>query len=116
MASKRSTTTGRATRAVVPTPTPRIGAAEAPVRLEVRPTRDQKSLVEEAASSLGQTVASFMLSTVLERANEVLLSRVRVLSDRDRDVLLSALDDEEPPVALRRAFAERKRSLRKRRA
>ena len=70
------------------------GGSKTSVRIEVRPTRAQKALVEEAASSLGQTVASFMLSTVLERANEVLLSRVRVLGDRDRDALLRALDEE----------------------
>ncbi len=105
MATKRSTT---------PSPSrPSGGGSSTAVRIEVRPTRAQKALVEEAASSLGQTVASFMLSTVLERANEVLLSRVRVLGDRDRDVLLRALDDEEPPRSLVRAFASRKKRQRK---
>ena len=41
-------------------------------RLELRSTQDQKTIIEKAASLMGQSVTSFMLSNVLKDAMEVI--------------------------------------------
>jgi len=53
---------------------------------------DLKKRVEEAASLMGLTVTDFVVSTLSERASEVLERQRRLtLSDRDRDRFLAAL-------------------------
>ncbi len=73
-------------------------------RLEFRLSREQKELIERAASALGQTVSDFATSILVVRAERALqeASETR-LSHRDRDVFLAMLDDAEPNEALRKA-------------
>jgi uncharacterized protein (DUF1778 family) len=46
--------------------------AQKNARLELRSTHDQKVLIEKAASLMGQSVTSFVLSNVLKDAMEVI--------------------------------------------
>ena len=79
-------------------------------RIEVRVTRELKEAFEAAAAYLGQSVSEFVVATVRARAFEVSAQRARtVLSNRDRDRFLAALDAAEPSAALR-ASAEKYRS------
>lgn len=47
-------------------------AAEKSARLELRSTPEQKSMIERAASLMGESVTSFVLSTVLRDARRVI--------------------------------------------
>lgn len=74
-------------------------------RLDVRLPDDNKKLIEQAASLLGQTVSAFTVSTLVREAQEV-VERFAVLrlSGRDRDAFLAALDNPpEPNTRLRKA-------------
>ena len=75
-------------------------------RLDVRLDPDRKTLVEQAASLLGQTVSSFTVSTLVREAREVIERFGSILlGDRDRDVFLAALDNPPKPNArLKKAF------------
>jgi uncharacterized protein (DUF1778 family) len=74
-------------------------------RLDVRLPEDNKKLIEQAASFLGQTVSAFTVATLVHEAQEVVerFGMLR-LGKRDRDVFLSALDNPpEPNARLRKA-------------
>ncbi len=78
-------------------------------RLEFRLSREQKELIERAASAVGKTVSDFATSILVVRAQKALQEASETkLSHRDRDVFLAVLDDTEPNEALRKA-AERYR-------
>lgn len=67
-------------------------------RLDVRLTREKKELIEQAAAASGQTVTDFTVSTLCRRARKVLRDeQVLVLSDRDRDAFLAALENPPKP-------------------
>lgn len=77
-------------------------------RLAFRMKPELKTRVEEAAALMGLTVTDFVVSTLAERAAEVLERQsTLVLSDRDRDLFLEALSRPGQPipklVAARRA-------------
>jgi uncharacterized protein (DUF1778 family) len=74
-------------------------------RLDVRLTREKKELIEQAAAASGQSVTDFTVSTLCRRARKVLRDeQVLVLSDRDRDAFLAALENPpKPNKALLRA-------------
>lgn len=74
-------------------------------RLDFRIRSDHKLLLERAASYEGQTVTGFAMSTLVERAKEIVAEHeTLVLSNRDRDRFLELLDDtSEPTPALVRA-------------
>src|SRR5438093_322661 len=74
-------------------------------RFDVRLSRQAKTLIEEAAALTGQSLSDFAVSTLLEKANQILhAQRVRSLSVRDARIFLSVLDsEEEPNTALREA-------------
>lgn len=73
-------------------------------RLEVRISRLHKVLIEEAAALAGQPVASFAVSTLVERAESMVREHeVTRLSARDRKLFFQALDQAEPNPVLRRA-------------
>jgi uncharacterized protein (DUF1778 family) len=74
-------------------------------RVDFRLPSQAKAVIEEAAALTGQSLSDFAVSTLLERANELLhQNRTRVLSDRDARVFLKMLDsNEEPNAALRKA-------------
>lgn len=71
-------------------------------RINLRTSQEVKEMIERAAAAVGATVSSFMLQNATEVARRVLAEQeVIVLSDRDRDAFLNALDNPpEPPQAL----------------
>lgn len=67
--------------------------APATARIDIRLRSDLKQLVEEAAELSSQTVASFVASTVVERAKIVIESQQRLrLGQADAEAFLAALD------------------------
>ncbi len=80
-------------------------------RLNFRLPEELKATIEKAAARLGQSVSDFAVSTLVREAREVNREHdVTELSDRDRDVFVSILDDADarPNEALA-AAAERYR-------
>lgn len=62
-------------------------------RIDVRLRPDLKALVEEAAELSGQTVASFVASTAIERAKSVVDSAQRIrLGRKDAEAFLAAVE------------------------
>lgn len=77
-------------------------------RLEVRMDRNHKSLVEQAAEFLGQTLSAFTVSTLVEKAREVVQQHQGIqLTDRDRDRFLTMLDHPPRPNAALKKAAKR---------
>lgn len=75
-------------------------------RINVRLPQELKETIEQAASALGQSVSEFTVSTVVREAREVLQEvQMTRLTNRDRDLFLSALDelDRRPNQALQLA-------------
>ena len=74
-------------------------------RLVLRLAPEVKTLIERAASTLGQTVAEFAVSQLVRDARNVLRDReITTLSGRDRQVFLAILgEDTEPNAALKKA-------------
>ncbi|SRR6266540_7518060 len=67
--------------------------SEATARIDIRLREDLKQLVEEAAELSSQTVASFVTSTVIERAKTVIESAQRIrLGRSDAEAFLTALE------------------------
>ena len=67
-------------------------------RLEFRSTPAQKSIIERAASLLGESVTSFVLSTVLGKAEKVIHEhQITVLSMRDWDLFQEIVEKEVAP-------------------
>lgn len=85
--------------------TPVMEATEKSARLELRSTPEQKSMIERAASLMGESVTSFVLSTVLRDARRVIHEHnVTVLSLADWSRFIAILEsDEEPAPALTEA-------------
>ncbi len=77
-------------------------------RLSLRLDKLTKKKIEQAATVAQCSVNSFILSSVLEKAEEVIRKHEEmVLSDRDRDIFFEALLNPPPPnEALIDAFAE----------
>jgi uncharacterized protein (DUF1778 family) len=76
-------------------------------RMDFRLSSQTKELIEQAAALTGQTLSDFAISTLAERARQVIQQEsVRVLSRRDAERFLTLLDETEPNEALRKA-AER---------
>jgi uncharacterized protein (DUF1778 family) len=75
----------------------------------IEPTR--KEMIEQAASLLGMSLTQFAKTALIDRAQEVVRQHTAtVLSDRDRDIFLAALDaDIKPNVAARRAIKRYRR-------
>jgi uncharacterized protein (DUF1778 family) len=89
-------------------------AAKREARLNFRLPSDLKSVIEEAAAALGQSVSDYAVSTLVKDAQAVLdSSTVTRLSARDRDRVLAALDDSDrkPAKALRDAAKRYKKRM-----
>ena len=88
-------------------------AAGTDARLSVRLDESIKAEIADAAALLGQSVSDFTVTTLLRRAKEVKAEEgLTRLTNRDRDLFLSIVDDEtaEPNAKLAaaaRAFEER---------
>lgn len=68
-------------------------------RINLRTTQELKELIERAAFMTGASVSSFMLQSSVDVARRVLAEQeVIVLSDRDRDAFLKALDNPTEPT------------------
>ena len=90
-----------------------VTVAEGVARINFRLPTDIKDVIERAALVSGQTMTDFAIQTLVRTAHEVLeRQQARTLSERDRDIFLTMLDDEsEPNEALRSAFAARERLI-----
>jgi uncharacterized protein (DUF1778 family) len=67
-------------------------------RLSIRLDRQQKEAIEKAASIQGLSLTDFVTLVSYREAQDVLRNQdVLVLSDRDRDLFLQALDQSPPP-------------------
>ncbi len=63
-------------------------------RLNFRLPGELKRTIEQAAAHLGQSVSDFAVSALVQNARQVIEQHdVTQLSDRDRDVFISLLDD-----------------------
>ncbi len=75
-------------------------------RLNFRLSAELKEVIEEAATSLGQSVSDFAVSTLVQQARTVIEQRdATFLSDRDRERFIQILDDTDakPNAALLKA-------------
>jgi len=60
-------------------------------RVDFRLTRQAKAVIEEATTLSGQSLSDFAVSTLLEKANQVLnAKRLRSLSESDARTLFEA--------------------------
>ena len=75
-------------------------------RLDLRIDQDQKELLERAASLRGLSLSSYLLSNSIEAATKDIESHEKlVLSDNDRDLFLSLMENPpEPNQALKSAM------------
>jgi uncharacterized protein (DUF1778 family) len=83
-------------------------------RLDFRLPEAMKTVIEQAAAALGQSVSDYAVSTLVQNSRAVIEQRnATELSNRDRDRLLAVLDDAgaRPNKALRTAAARYKRKL-----
>lgn len=78
-------------------------------RLNFRLPEELKATIEKAAAQSGQSVSDFAVSTLVREARAVIREHdVTELSDRDRDIFVSILDDgDAAPSETLRAAAER---------
>jgi uncharacterized protein (DUF1778 family) len=80
-------------------------------RIDLRVSSDQKKLIERAAALAGQSVSTFVLGTTIRQAREVIQDSEMIdLTNRERDILLAALDraGAQPNAALLRSVERRK--------
>jgi uncharacterized protein (DUF1778 family) len=71
--------------------------------IDFRLPAEVKHVVEQAAALRGQSLDDFAVSTIVENAQRVILQhQVTELSNRDRDIFLTLLDNDssEPTEAL----------------
>lgn len=67
-------------------------------RIDLRISSEQKELLEKAASLKGLSLSAYMLSHCLEVAqNELAANQKLVLTDRDRDLFLSLMQNPPEP-------------------
>jgi uncharacterized protein (DUF1778 family) len=91
---------------------PVMEANEKSARLELRSTPEQKSMIERAASLMGESVTSFVLSTVLRDARRVIHEHsVTELSLDDWARFTAILESDEMPTP---ALTEAAKAYRKR--
>lgn len=81
-----------------------MSTAEKNTSINIRLTSELKSLIEDAAARLGQSVNEFAVATLLRESRQVFEdANVTELSPRDRDTILAALEDAEPNEKLKAA-------------
>jgi uncharacterized protein (DUF1778 family) len=84
-------------------------------RLNFRLPTELKETIEQAAARLGQSVSDFAVSTLVQTARTVIEQENETrLSNRDRDLFLSLLDQKN--LRPTRALAAAARKYKKRRA
>ena len=71
-----------------------MSTVKSDARLNFRLPTELKATIERAAAQLGQSVSDFAVSTLVREAREVIREHdVTELSDRDRDLFISLLED-----------------------
>ncbi|MUL39191.1 DUF1778 domain-containing protein [Gloeocapsopsis dulcis] len=82
-------------------------------RLEVRITKEQKELFQQAADIQGRTLTDFVVSSVFEAAKQAIQEHeIMVLTLRDRKVFVEALlNPPEPSAKLRDAASRYKQKM-----
>lgn len=77
-------------------------------RVEFRTSHQERVQFEIAASFLGMNLSAFLRMAALERSAEVVKdSNILLLSDRDRDTFLNALENPpKPNKNLKKAFSQ----------
>jgi uncharacterized protein (DUF1778 family) len=66
-------------------------------RIDLRVTQEQKALLEQAAALKGVSLSAYAILHLLPLAQQDIAAQERLtLSDRDRDLLMDALDN--PPA------------------
>lgn len=76
-------------------------------RLELRLATEAKSLIERAAALRGEAVTTYVLAIVLPHAEKALeRERGRVLTERDFERVLKALESPPPPNAALKTLLE----------
>jgi uncharacterized protein (DUF1778 family) len=66
-------------------------------RIDLRVTQEQKALLEQAAALQGVSLSAYTILHLLPLAQQDIAAQERLtLSDRDRDLLMAALDN--PPA------------------
>lgn len=80
-------------------------------RLDFRVADEQKQLIESAATLLGESVSSFAVSTLVERANDVVNRYQNTeLTRRDAIRFLEIIDsDALPNETLKKAFTKHRK-------
>ena len=82
-------------------------------RLDLRLAPEDKELLEKAAAIQGQSLTSFTVSALREKAEDVLAkSRNTELTRRDMALFSKVLDHAEAPNAALRAAARRLKTVR----
>lgn len=76
------------------------------VRIDVRTTAKQKTLLEQAAELKHASLSSYILASSLKQAQlDVAENETLLLSNRDRDLIMSILENQpEPNEALKGLF------------
>lgn len=88
--------------------------AKSDARINFRLNSDFKGTIEDAAAEMGQSVSDFAVSTLVQRARNILHDqRSTRLSERDRQLFVAALDDEssKPNEALVKAAKRYKKQV-----
>jgi uncharacterized protein (DUF1778 family) len=77
-------------------------------RLSLRLDAESKKKIEQAATVIQSSVNSFIVSTVLEKADKIIQQHEEmILSSRDRDIFLEAILNPPPAnEALSKAFSQ----------
>ena len=68
--------------------------------INIRASRRQRDLIDQAAQTLGKNRSDFMLETSCREAENVLLDRAYFRIDENAFVRLSALLDNPPPASV----------------
>ncbi|WGV28870.1 DUF1778 domain-containing protein [Halotia branconii CENA392] len=77
-------------------------------RLEARISKEQKELFQRAAKIQGRTLTDFVISSLLNAANQVIQeNEMMILSRKDQEVFVEALLNPPEPSAKLKAAAQR---------
>lgn len=89
---------------------PSVAQTPDSARINLRTSPEAKALIERAAALMGTTVSSFMLQNAYEAAQRLVAQHETiVLSDRDRDAFLAAIDNPDEPTEELKALMRRHR-------
>jgi uncharacterized protein (DUF1778 family) len=83
-------------------------------RLELRVSKDDRELIEDAANYLDENVSDFTRTAALQRAQQILArSNVTLMPADQFDALMGSLDQPDEALELARAIAQPRRFRRR---